>query len=241
MTRWNRTAASVLGTIALLAGLVAAAPAEAQMGVPSPLGGQSIGIHGGLNLSDFIGDDAGDNDAGVGLNAGGSFQVLSFGPVSVGPEIYYAQKKSESRGLQAPGVPTPVTSNFNLSYVEVPLLFKVRLPSFAGGVLQANLQGGPVFGWNLDCDVDLADQTADPEDTCASLLGGDVQSTLEDYEQGYTLGAGLDIGVAPGVGALTLDLRTTQGLSDVIERSSGEDLQLRNRSFSARLGYSFAF
>lgn len=216
--------------------LVPGAAADAQ----TP--GFGFGLKGGLNLADLIGDDAGDSESSVGLAAGGSFRLLSFGPVSVGPEVLYAQKKSEGRGLVGPvdGTPSPLTG-FDLAYVEVPVLLTVRLPRFGGGRFAPNLHAGPVFGWNLDCQIDVADPEASAEETCASLLGGDAQSTLEDYEQGITAGAGLDVVVVPGRGALTLDLRTTHGLSDVIERESGEDLEIRNRTFSAMLGYSFGF
>lgn len=232
-----------LGATLVFAGLLAASATEAQLvgspGGPMGMGGSSIGIKGGLNLASLVGGDAGDSESSVGLNAGGSFQLLSFGPVSIGPEVYYAQKNSENSELTPPGSTTPVASEFDLAYVEVPLLVSVRLPRFGGDRFQPHLGAGPVFGWNLDCTVDLADQEASAEQTCASLLGGDVQSTLEDYEQGVTFGGGLDFIVVPGRGALSLDLRTTLGLSDVIERKSGDDLEIRNRTFTAMLGYSF--
>lgn len=242
--RWNTRGPLGLGATLIIAGLLAATAGEAQMagsmGGPMGMGGSSIGIKGGLNLASFIGGDAGDSESSVGLNAGGSFKLLNIGPVSIGPEVYYAQKKSESQNVQLPGGQTVATSSkFNLAYVEVPLLLTVRLPRFGNDRFQPHVDGGPVFGWNLDCDIDLADQEASPEDTCASLLGGDTQSTLEDYEQGVTIGGGLDFIVLPGRGALSLDLRTTFGLSDVIERESGEDLEIRNRTFTAMLGYSF--
>lgn len=241
--RWIARRPHEICTALIALGLLLASGSEAQMGGtmggPAGPGGSSIGIKGGFNLASFIGADAGDSESAVGLNAGGSFMLLSVGPVSIGPEVYYARKKSESTGLTVPGDGASVASEFDLAYVEVPLLVSVRLPRFGNDRFQPHLDAGPVFGWNLDCTVDLADQQASPEDTCASLLGGDTGSTLEDYEQGITFGGGLDFTVVPGRGALSLDLRTTLGLSDVIERESGEDLEIRNRTFSAMLGYSF--
>lgn len=241
--RWSTRGPLGLGAALIVAGLLAATAGEAQMagsmGGPMGMGGSSIGLKGGFNLASFIGGDAGDSESAVGLNAGGSFMLVSVGPVSIGPEVYYARKKSESTGLAVPGGGTSVASEFDLAYVEVPLLVSVRLPRFGNDRFQPHLDAGPVFGWNLDCTIDMADQEATPEDTCASLLGGDAESTLEDYEQGVTFGGGLDFTVLPGRGALSLDLRTTLGLSDVIERESGEDLEIRNRTFSAMLGYSF--
>lgn len=229
-----RTRAPLTASIlALLVGLVTATTAPAQS--------FPVGIKGGLNLTDLVGNDAGDTGSAVGLNAGGSFQFLSIGPVSIGPEIYYAQKKSDRESVMLPGGGTATgTTSFNLAYVEAPVLASVRLGRFAGNRLAPYIQAGPVFGWNLDCDIDVTDQAAASE-TCQSLLGGDVESTLKDYEQGVTFGAGLNVVVVPGRGALNLDLRSTHGLSDVVETETGPDLEIRNRAFTAMLGYSFAF
>ena len=166
---------------------------------------QQIGLKGGLNLADFVGNDAGDSQSTVGLNAGGSFQILQFGPVSFGPELFYAQKGSERQVVTAPGGGTVTgTSKFNLAYVEVPVLLTVRLIDSPGSRIRPFVHAGPVFGWNLNCTIDFSDPDTAPEETCASLLGGDIQSTLEDYEQGITFGGGLDVAVVPGQGALTL-------------------------------------
>lgn len=207
-----------------------------------PAQAQSIGLKGGLNLADFVGNDAGDTGSTVGLNAGGSFQLLNFGPVSIGPEVFYAQKGSERRVVTAPGGGTVAgTSKFNLAYVEVPVLLTVRLVNAPGSRFRPFLHAGPVFGWNLDCTLDFSDPAASPEETCESLLGGDLGSTIEEYEQGVTFGGGLDVSVVPGRGALTLDLRSTLGLDEVIRTESGTDLEIRNRTFTAMLGYSFGF
>lgn len=175
----------------------------------------------------------------MGLNAGGSFDLISVGPVSVGPELFYAQKGAKLTQLASPGGGASSTSTFNLAYVEVPVLLTVRLMDLEDSWFQPFVHAGPVFGWNLDCRIDFSDQQADPEQTCASLLGGDIESTLQDYEQGVTAGGGVRVTPDPRFGAVTLDLRVTQGLDDVIERSSGSNLKIRNRTFTAMVGYSF--
>lgn len=225
---------------ALLASLIAVALVFGPGSRDAPA--QGLGLKGGLNLADFVGSDAGDSESTVGLNAGGSFQILSFGPVSIGPEVFYAQKGSKRRTITAPGGGTVTgTSKFNLAYVEVPVLLTVNLIDSPGSRFRPFVHAGPVFGWNLDCTIDFSDPDTAPEETCASLLGGDIQSTLKDYEQGITFGGGLHVALVPGHGALTLDLRATRGLDDVIRTESGSDLEIRNRTFTAMLGYSFAF
>lgn len=233
--------ASPSGPVRILSSAVAALAFALTLG-SQPARAQYIGLKGGLNLADFVGSDAGDSESTVGLNAGGSFRLLSFGPVSLGPEVYYAQKGSERPVFATPGGGTVAgTSTFNLAYIEVPLLLTVHLVNSPRSRFRPFLHGGPVFGWNLDCTLDFSDPETAPEETCGSLLGGDLQSTVEDYEQGITFGGGLDVAVIPGRGALTLDLRATRGLDEVIRTESGSDLEIRNRAFTAMLGYSFAF
>ena len=48
---------------------------------------------GGINLSQFIGDDVENSEGLMGLNAGLSFSIINIGPVSIVPEVYYAEKK----------------------------------------------------------------------------------------------------------------------------------------------------
>lgn len=206
-----------------------------------PAPAQGIGLRGGLNLADFVGSGAPEGESSVGLNAGGSFQLLSFGPVSVGPEVYYAQKGTKRSQVSLPdGGTTTFSSEFNLAYVEVPLLVTVHpLGRGGGSPIKPYVHAGPVFGWNLDCSIELSDPQASPEETCASLLGGSLESTFQDYEQGITFGGGLNLVLVPGKGSITLDVRTTRGLADVISTGSGETLEIRNRTYSAMLGYSF--
>jgi hypothetical protein len=200
-------------------------------------GAQSLGLKGGFNLSNLVGEDA-QGESTVGLNAGGSFALISVGPVSIGPEIFYAQKGTKLTQLASPGGGASSTSTFNLAYVEVPVLVTVDLMDLEDSWFQPFVHAGPVFGWNLDCRLDLSDREADPEETCASLLGGDIESTLRDYERGITAGGGMHVTPDPQFGALTLDVRFTRGLNDVIERSSGSNLKIRNRTFTAMVGYS---
>src|SRR5262245_12661679 len=56
----------------------------------SPASAQ-FGIRGGVNLSKFVGNDAGDESV-AGLNLGASIPLINIGPLSIGPEIYYAKK-----------------------------------------------------------------------------------------------------------------------------------------------------
>lgn len=72
--------------------------------LPDP-GFAQIGIRGGINLTDFVGDDAGETDSKAGLNLGASFRILNFGPVAIVPEVYYAQKGAKRSFVTIPDGP----------------------------------------------------------------------------------------------------------------------------------------
>jgi hypothetical protein len=53
-----------------------------------------FGIRGGVNLSKFVGEDAG-SESVAGLNLGASIPLIKIGRLSIGPEVYYAKKGGE--------------------------------------------------------------------------------------------------------------------------------------------------
>lgn len=207
-----------------------------------------IGIRGGINLTDFVGDDAGDTDSKAGLNLGASFRILNFGPVAIVPEVYYAQKGAKRSFFTDPIGPeslndqTTGEATFDLPYIEVPVLLRVALPQLQDGRFQPYLNAGPVFAWNLDCTVEFEQQglATDGED-CDSLQSeAAFEETVRDYETGFTIGGGTDIVVIPGHGGLNLDVRYTRGLTRITEDPDGGDApDVTNQAFTVMLGYSF--
>lgn len=207
-------------TVVLLSALLAPRQADAQ-----------LAIRGGVNLVDLFGDDVDTSDTRPRLAGGIGFDMVSLGPLTLAPEIYYAQKGAENfQSRLAAGESVEVS----LSYVEVPVLLRVALPA-GGGRFQPYVTGGPVFGWQLDCEVQ-ASATGAQED-CGQLLGGEqqIEETLRSFEQGMMVGGGVAFDLVRGLGALTLDARYARGLSRLSEQADGPEIQ--NRSFSLLLGY----
>lgn len=220
---------AVMVLVLAITHLLVAGPANAQHG---------FGLRGGLNLTNFVGDDAADDRTKTGLNLGGSFRLISLGPVAITPEVYYAQKGSVQDFTDPDQFPDPATEpelTFSLAYVEIPVLAQVRLP-FGGRTFRPYLQAGPAFAWNLDCEIDLSDADSSTASDCEDFQQENIESTIEDYEVGAVVGGGTDIVLPRGVGALTLDARLTQGLSRLTEES-----EITNQAFTVMLGYSFGF
>jgi len=207
--------------------LVWAEPAAAQ-----------VGIRGGLNLTNLVGSGVQNSENRTGLNAGLSYEILRIGPISVAPEIHYAQRGAEAfqLALAGEGVPPSGPAEVALDYIEIPLVARLHLPAL--GSLLPFAAGGPVFGWNLDCSVTLDAPAGTAEPSCDELLSREgLEAKVRDYEQGFLVGAGVDLPVLQGIGQLTLEGRYLRGLSRLGEGDAG--LDVRNRSFSLSLGYAF--
>lgn len=208
--------------LALLIPMLLPGPAQAQ-----------LGIKGGINVVDFFGDDVQEADRRPRLAGGASFDFLSLGPLTLAPEMYYAQKGAEQFQTR---LMEQEPAEISLAYVEVPVLLRLALP-FGGRWFRPYLAGGPVFGWQLDCKVSARSDGAQPE--CDQLLGGEgqLESTLREYEQGLMFGAGVAVSLFRGIGAITLDGRYAQGLTRLDGAEGAPDIQ--NRALAVMLGYRF--
>lgn len=211
--------------LAVVALLTVAAPAQAQ-----------FGVRGGVNLTDLVGDDAGETERRRGLSLGAYVDVFRVGPVDVAAEVYYRQKGADLTSLQAElaqGQAPPETLEFGLDYVEIPVLLRWNVVQ--GSRARLYLAGGPAFAWRLDCGIEVSSGTGDSSPDCDDLLGDDAEETLRDYEQGLVVSGGIDLLVLRNMGALNLDARYTKGLS----RVSG-NREWKNEAFSLMLGWEFS-
>jgi hypothetical protein len=201
----------------------AAAPAAAQ-----------VGFRGGPKPSGFVGADADETESKPGLKAGGALTLLTIGPVSITPELFYAQKGAR-QNQQVEGV--PVAYDFSLEYLEVPVLAKIGLPIPGVRTLRPYVAAGPAYAWKLGCEVDVDGSTQAPD--CADVLGSTFSSArgaMRSADKGVVVSSGIDLNVG-GLGVVNLDARLVRGLDRLNEGKSGPDL--RNQSFSLMLGYSF--
>jgi len=214
-------AAHLVVSFATLA--AAATPAAAQ-----------FGIRGGMNLSKFVGSGANDAESHRGLNGGGTIPLIHIGPVSIVPEVYYAQKgtKLGPSTLTPPSGTTPTTVEFGLDYIEVPLLAKVRFP--LAPKLNGYVTGGPAYAWNVNCSISTdTNGTESAASDCGETFGS-FKTAMQKADRGVVGGGGLDF-IVPGFGGTNLDLRVVRGLTRLTTGSTGADV--KNQSVSLMLGY----
>lgn len=204
-------------------------------------------MRGGINLSKFVGADVDNAENLMGLQAGLSFQIINIGPLSIVPEIYYAEKgtrlKDQVREFQQmnpddPANPEYVDLEFNLAYVEIPVLAKLNLPFISTRVIHPYIAGGPVFGFRLDCSISLTNGAEQNIEDCVDDNFSVFESTFNESDRGIVFVSGIDF-VIPMFGALTLDGRYYKGLSRL--REGGENSDVFNQNFTLMLGYSLSY
>jgi len=195
--------------------VVCASPAAAQ-----------FGVKGGVNLSRFVGEDAA-SESDLGLNLGASVPLFSLGPVSIVPEIYYAQKGG--------GQFDPASSQafeFDLSYIEVPLLARLRIP--LSGPLGAYVGAGPVYAWQLDCKFTAQSDPSATARECGEQFQS-FDSAMKSADKGIVVNAGLDLPLLGGFGGLNIDARLVRGLDRIVESDAG--MSVKNQAITLMLGY----
>lgn len=198
-----------LFALILVIGLMTSAGAET-LKAQSPL---NFGIRGGLNIANLNNVD--DTDARTGLLAGAylNFKV-PMSPVSIQPEILYAQKGFEATTTVSG---QQVNATTKLDYIEVPVLAKF---SFAPGPLTPKVYFGPYVGFNVKAEVE-----AESGGNSASV---DVKDSIKDTDFGVVVGAEVSFS------KLNVGLRYGAGLTKIAE----DDSDGKNGVFSIVAGIS---
>ena len=177
----------------------------------------TYGVKGGLSLANLYGDDISDVDSKIGFTAGAFLNIGTSGQISIQPELLYTMKgaKDDVLGLE---------EKLKLNYIEVPILIKWTSPS--EGTIRPNLFIGPAPAFLM---------SAKFEETFGGVLVEiDIKDEVKSFDFGVVFGGGLDF--AAGSGSFVIDIRYTLGLTSVDD--SGFDADLKNKVFSASIGYA---
>lgn len=199
---------------------------------PRPADAQGFRLGGGVNLSDFFGDDAGATERKSGLDLGLSMPLFRMGAVQLRAEGYYRQKGARGVEEFQQAALAGESIEVGIDYVEVPVLLRLDLPALGRRVFPY-VHGGPAFAWKVDCGVSFDAASSASSTSCEDLNGENIEETLKDYEQGIVLGGGFDVPLF-GMGSIGIDARYTRGLSRLAEND-----EIRNRALSVMLGWSF--
>ncbi|MTI38721.1 porin family protein, partial [Fulvivirga lutimaris] len=164
----------------------------------------SGGIKGGLNFANV--DVSGDPDGKTGYHAG-AFLNIGVAGISIQPEILYSVKGAE---------------DFDLSYVEVPILLK---KNFAKVV---NIHLGPQFGFLTKAEGDFGSGS---EDVKEFMKGTDLSAV---FGAGLDLPMGLSAGVRYVLGLSDVNDEILTGIDSNLNPEFGE---IKNKTFQIYVGY----
>jgi hypothetical protein len=188
----------------------------------------TVGIGGGIVSATFVGDDVDDLnvESRTGFSFGGWLSVPLGDRIAIVPGASYVQKGTKA----AIGT---VTATFELSYIEIPVLFSFRLTP-AESSTGFNLFAGPSVAFEIGCSlsgeedgvevsVDCDDPDADADERQSVDFGGIVGAGVT-----FPLNERLGLNISGGV---DLGLRT-------LDASTDED-DIKNRAFFGSVALTF--
>ncbi len=183
---------------------------------PALAGGVTYGGKFGATLADWTGDVE-NNERKLGFS-GGLFLNYAFTEmVSVQPELLFTMKGTKHEQLENTG--------YHLTYIEIPILAKLSLPTEAAFVPHAF--AGPSIGFLMDATEENVN------------IESDVKEYFNNVEYGMVVGTGFDFLI--GKGRLLLDARYSFSLSNILEEEDDDDDELKNSGITIMVGYGYTF
>lgn len=174
----------------------------------------SFGIKGGLNNSTLGGDgaDLSGKKSNTGFNVGGIVAIPLSTNFVFQPELMY----SANQGMEfRPNSNTE--TNYNLNYVNVPLMLKYKYSGFYGEV-------GPYFGFLTSGKIKTK--------TGSTTSETDIKNSFDGTDIGAALGTGYMTKSGLGIGA-----RYNMGLQNIYDAETPE---FKNRYWQVNLIYMFS-
>jgi hypothetical protein len=175
-----------------------------------------------MNSANFYGEDVKESEEIIGENFESKLGFCIGGFITFGisemfaiqPEVLYSMKGSKAEGIV---LAESFKVEFNLSYLEIPVLLKVRIPT--RGTVRPSIFAGPYLAIKLSgkSKIEYAGESEEED-----------LEDLKDTDIGLVLGAGIDFG------KLTVDLRYNLGITKIPEEDD-----VKNKVISLMIGYSF--
>lgn len=185
--------------------------------------GVSMGVKGGLNLSNLYSKDVDDTNVLVGFNAGLYVNAPINKVLSLQPELNFTTKGSE---VAYNNIFDSGERKFNLSYIEVPVLFKANFtPNF-------NAHFGPYFAFLVDANIKN-------ESNSGSTSMEEVDTdNLNKFDAGLSAGVGFDINNF-GIGVRYNYGLTTVGKEQQVGSVTYNPIDAKNSNANIYLAYKF--
>jgi hypothetical protein len=198
---------------------------------PAGAWGQEItlGVKGGLNISNLSVDAPDDPD--LGFDSQTDFRVGAFAQFTIGkifalqPEFFYSQEGAKSQDSD-PAI------KLNLNYFEIPLLLMARLASRESPMYPI-LYAGPSVAFQSRCQVTGEEGGVSVSFDCDDpILEGDVQPATTDF--GLVFGGGFEILYSRLT--IQLDARYNLGLTNLNDSENSDEVNVKSRGWAFMLG-----
>ena len=178
-----------------------------------------FGVLAGGVFAKVGGSDAPDNiKTRVGIAAGGFVTIGVSKNVAIEPEALFVQKgaKQEESGVEL---------NVKVSYVEVPVLLKLRFPG--SGTVVPHVYAGPYVAFKAGCHFSASQGSTSASGSCEEQP---LDTKLKSTDFGATFGGGVDVGRA------IIDVRYDLGFTKIGDPSEPD---IKNRAFYLLVGWTF--
>ena len=195
------------------------------LGMVTLVGAQSVSysVKGGLNMSNYYGDELDDKNMKVGFHVG------------VGADLEFVPNMGIQTGLFFSSKGAKYTFNaaeleVNANYLQLPVHFAYKIDVMPG--TRVVLHAGPyvAYGVGGKTKLNIADREISDVDTFKDNSSIDAFNGLKPFD------AGLGLGVGAEFGRILVDLGWDMGLTN-ISRINNADLKTQNAYLS--LGYKF--
>ena len=207
----------ILATILFLGAVLHLAPAPA-------MADTTFGLLLGVNLGKIGGLTSWSFRPGL---LGGAYLNFALGKVfSFEPELYVTQKGAQQQQDLGMGV---MTTTIALTYIEVPLLFKIAIPLGEDYTSRPRVYAGPTFGYNIRHVLKL--RYEDPTGDDDSIVNF---TDMKKFEAGLVVGAGMEFDVKGGL--FTLDARYSWSLQAITTTPTEN---LKNHVLAVVIGFAF--
>ncbi|MFZ1946887.1 MAG: porin family protein [bacterium] len=179
-------------------------------------GGAVYGLKGGLSIANLGGDDAGDVDSRMVGCFGGFVEIPINEMISFQPEALYAMKGSKDEEGEN-------TCTTKLTYIEIPMLFKVNIPTSGG--IKPFIAAGPAVAFKLSATWEGTENDVPFDEDIEDVKGTDL---------GLIIGGG--VGFPFMNRTAMLEGRYDLGLTTIVDV---EDVDVKNNVISVLVGIAF--
>jgi len=184
-----------------------------------------VGLKAGLNISDIVEDDPGEEatnfDTKLGFVGGVYFNYQFNNMFAVQPEIYYSMKGAKLKDQYN-------DLNLKLTYVEIPILLQFIVP-LKGTPVKPLLFVGPAMGLNLTAKNERTNNGQATEE--------DFKDLIKSTDLGLVFGGGISLPL--GKNQLGIDVRYSLGLSNIGKDTGSATIKNNIINFNLLYGFSF--